>query len=169
MAGRCTVCNHPQRKAIDAALSLRSERSIAAQFGLSGSAVHNHKTVHVKPAIARELARRESMGPRILLDKLERYIEAAERGIELAENRGNVRDLAAILKEARETLKLLGQASGLWQEKNSTTIVDARIQTANLGSLTVDDLRSLASLGSSPKAVAIPEAVDADFTAGEAS
>ena len=153
---RCTVCDHPQRKAIDVALGTESQRTVARRFGVSRSAVHRHMTTHQRPALRRELAKRESAGPRALLDRLERWVEVAQRGIDEADKRGDLRSLPNLLREGAGLVKLLGQAGGLWAEKNSTTIIDARVQTANLGALSVDELRSLAALGSGK-----PETIDA--------
>lgn len=48
MPRTCTVCVHPQRPAIDAAL-VRGEplRNIAERFGTSATALHRHKAEHL--------------------------------------------------------------------------------------------------------------------------
>ncbi len=53
----CKACSHPERKAIDAALTAGSpERAIAGQFGLSRQSVNRHRA-HISEAIA--IARKE--------------------------------------------------------------------------------------------------------------
>jgi hypothetical protein len=48
MGRTCTICVHPARATIDAALETdRSLRDIAAQFGVSKTALHRHWQTHV--------------------------------------------------------------------------------------------------------------------------
>ena len=144
---RCTVCDHPDRKAIEIALPVTSVRDIAGRFGLSKSAVGAHKLRHIQPAVARAIARREDLSAESLLRKLEGYLGEAEHGIEIAKSLKDLPGLARCIKEARETAVYLGKTIGLWSDKPST-IIDARRQTVNIASLTTDELRSLASLAS---------------------
>jgi len=55
MPRRCTVCDHPQREAIDAALVSDSEpnRAIADRFGIGLSALGRHRREHIPEALAR--------------------------------------------------------------------------------------------------------------------
>ncbi len=142
---RCTVCDHAQRKAIDAALSVASERSIAKQFGLNHGAVHRHKVNHVGPAVARAAARREDLSADALVQKLVGYLEDAEAMMASAKADNDRAGFARLLKEARETSVRLGQCIGLWRDK-SQTYIDNRRQTLNLSGLTTDELRKLAAL-----------------------
>jgi hypothetical protein len=144
---RCTVCDHTERKAIDAALAVKSERAIAGQWSLSRSAVQRHKQRHLQPAVAKAIARRETLGPEALLKKLVGYLEEAEAGIEIAKSVKDLPGLARCIKEARETAVYLGKAQGLWADKPST-FIDNRRQTMNIGKLSEDELRSLARLAS---------------------
>lgn len=160
MAGlRCTVCDHPERNAIDAALAASSERSIAKQWGLSDSAVHRHKTRHVQATVARAIARREDLGAEALVQKLVGYLEEAEHGIEIAKSEKDLQGLARCIKEARETAVYIGKTIGLWSDPKAATIIDNRRQTLNVASLTTEELRSLAALASGRRTVA-PHDVD---------
>lgn len=48
MGRTCTVCAHPARDAIDTALETeRTLRDIAAQFGVSKTALHRHWRAHI--------------------------------------------------------------------------------------------------------------------------
>jgi hypothetical protein len=50
---RCTVCNHPNHGAIDAALAGgRSSRLVAKDFNVGHDAVNRHKANHLAPALA---------------------------------------------------------------------------------------------------------------------
>jgi hypothetical protein len=50
MARLCTVCKHPQRRAIDAALLLHAAgyQAIAGHFGLVKSSLQRHEAVHLR-------------------------------------------------------------------------------------------------------------------------
>lgn len=162
MAGvRCTVCDHPERQAIDAACSLRSERSIAKQWGLGNTAVHRHKVGHLGPAVARVAARREELGAEALVSRLVGYLEEAEHGIQLAKSTKDLPGLARCIKEARETAVYIGKTVGLWTDKPSTYI-DNRTQIASLGALSIDELRSLAALNAPKKPAPVP-AIEGEF------
>ena len=55
----CTVCIHPKRDEIDAAiLDERPYRSIAAHFGMSHLAVYRHKLNHLPDSYTRDSVRR---------------------------------------------------------------------------------------------------------------
>ncbi len=55
----CTVCIHPKRDEIDAAiLDDRSYRTIAAHFGISHLAVYRHKLNHLPDSFIRDSVRR---------------------------------------------------------------------------------------------------------------
>jgi transposase-like protein len=48
----CTICQHPQRAAIDQALvGGRAYRDIAGQFSVSRSALDRHRAEHLSPAV----------------------------------------------------------------------------------------------------------------------
>jgi len=52
MAGRlCTTCGHVNRWAIELRLKSQSIRVVAARFGISRSALHRHKTRHLRVAV----------------------------------------------------------------------------------------------------------------------
>lgn len=127
-------------------MAVSSERSIAKQWALSDSAVHRHKTKHLKPAVARRAERREELGAEALLEKLQDLFDAAEDGMKAAQKNGDLTGLARCIKEARECLVRLGQATrGLWSTAPQT-VIDARRQTVNIGQLSIEELRKLAQL-----------------------
>ena len=109
------------------------------RFGLSKSSVDVHRREHLKPATSRAIARREDLGPEALLKKLDGYLADAEHGIEIAKDEKDLAGLARCIKEARETVVYLGKAQGLWADKPST-VIDARRQTLNIASLSIDEL-----------------------------
>ncbi len=123
---RCTVCAHPERAAIDAAvLAGGSKRAVATQYGLSAEAVQRHKA-HIPPALAKaheakEVARADSLlgMVRSQYDRALRHIDASEQVLKQAKRSKNRRDiLEAIrtagvpMREARRNLELLAKMIG---------------------------------------------------------
>ena len=153
MAGRCTVCDHDQRAAIETALAVASVRDIAGRFGLSKSAVHAHKQKHLEPAIRRVIASREELGASALVEKLLAYVEDAESGIELAKANGDLTGLARCIKEAHGVVLSLGKTIGVWSDRPQVVNDNRRQLLVQVGELTTDELRSLARLSSSGGAV----------------
>jgi hypothetical protein len=148
MAGRCTVCSHIDRKAIDAAFAVSTVRAIAGRYTLSKSAVASHKLRHLEPAVARAIARREDLGAEALLDKLFSIADSLEAAFDDALKNNDHLAVARLSKELRETIVRLGQATrGLWST-TSQTLIDNRRQTVNLSPVSLEDLRNLAKLAS---------------------
>lgn len=144
---RCTVCDHPERTAIDVALSTASERSISKRWNISSAAVHRHKVNHVARAVARIAEKRENLGAAGLLDRVQSLLEAAEDGIDKAKAKGDLKALAGLIREARETAVRLGQIQGLWAERGITAVNVERMQV-NVAALSTEELRNLARLAS---------------------
>lgn len=64
--GKCTICVHPQRHAIDAALrSSVSLRNIAKQFNVSSGAVNRHKISHLNSSQSIQIPKASSASPEI--------------------------------------------------------------------------------------------------------
>jgi hypothetical protein len=145
MAGtRCTVCDHPERKAIDVATAVSSVRDIARRFGLSKSAVHGHKQRHLSPAVARAIATRTELSAAALVQRLADLLERCDRAMQKAEDGGDLKTLGGLIRESRELVVTVGRTVGLWTDKPAT-IVDARRQTLNLAVRELSDaqLRAL--------------------------
>ena len=60
MPRTCTVCKHPQREAIDAALLMtESLRNISVRTGTSTTALHRHRHSHLPKKLAKAAEARE--------------------------------------------------------------------------------------------------------------
>jgi len=128
-------------------MAVSSVRDIAGRFGLSKSSVHGHKQRHLAPAVVRAIGRREDLGAEALLEKLGNCVDVLEASLTDARRQGDHASVARVVKELRETIVRLGQATrGLWST-SPQTIIDNRRQTIAIGQLTLDELRSLARLG----------------------
>ena len=152
MPRRCSICDHPERTAIETALSTASFRAVAGQFGVSNAAVQRHASGHLRRAVARVAQERADLSAAALLDRLQGLLETAEAGVASAVKANDRRALAALIREARETLVRLGQvAAGLWTEQRGGTVNVERMQVLAVGELTVDELRKLAALAPAPE------------------
>ncbi len=106
----CSICNHPDRTAIDKALVTRSAsmRDIAGQYGVSRSALSRHKSNHlprlVEAAKASEAAQAVTSGA-ALIDELDRLLNRALAILEAAEGSGQLKVALQAIREARECIK----------------------------------------------------------------
>ena len=101
----CSICNHPNRAAIDKALVTRSAsmRDVAGQYGVSRSALSRHKTNHlprlVQAAEVAEAAQAVTSGA-ALIDELDRLLKKALAILEAAEKAGELKVALQALREA---------------------------------------------------------------------
>jgi hypothetical protein len=71
MSRTCTICKHPSREEINAALlGIDSLRKIAARWSVSKTALLRHKAAHLPPAIVKAAAVKEEISGGKLLDRL---------------------------------------------------------------------------------------------------
>ncbi len=86
MAGPvCTVCSHPGRIEIEAALVQGlSQRQVATDWGVTRFAVARHRQNHLSPAVKALRTRRESDGARTGQQRLEELADTAQEVLELA-------------------------------------------------------------------------------------
>ncbi len=129
MPRTCTICNHPKRAAIEAALVAgTSNRDITRQFGVEKDAVWRHRQTHLPATLlkahkAREIARADT-----LLDRIETLYAKVEQVLQRAEAertaRGDMRILAAV-REGRETAELLAKLAGQLREGATVNVLVA--------------------------------------------
>lgn len=127
----CTVCKHPERVAVEAALVTESLRNVAERHALSVTALHRHRTRCIAAAVGRARNAREDFSVEQLLDKLTGYVADLEHGIEIAKSAKDLTGLARLSKEARETVVYLGKTLGMWANSGAGH-VDARSVTVNV-------------------------------------
>lgn len=108
MPRKCTVCAHPKRGELDAAIAAGEViRDIARRYETSKDAVLRHKE-HVKAAIVKAAQVVEKRDLKRGMTHLERMIAVAadaDRLGKLAEENGDLRAALVALREIRETLK----------------------------------------------------------------
>jgi hypothetical protein len=127
MGGRCTVCSHPDREAIDDALVRGSltYRELTARYGLSKDSLSRHRATHVSAALAAILAadNRLDEGQSVpLLRRVENLIARTDKMLKAAEREGRVNAALAAVRELRALLELLGKASGELREGPQVTV-----------------------------------------------
>ena len=124
MARPCTVCNHPQRAALDVAMvGGQSARGLARQYNVSRDALARHQD-HISAALTAVRQDKESAEAESLLERVEALILRAESFLSAAERTGQVAQGLAAIRELRALLELLGRASGELKPDGPTTVVN---------------------------------------------
>ncbi len=134
MGLECSVCKHPQRQALDAALASGglSNRSIARQFELGPSAIDRHvKSGHVGRRIAATVERTERAKDDQFMDGILSAITAGRRGVDLGLAAADEADAAtryrmtpAFMAQQLRALELLGNATGRLRQEGTTVTVN---------------------------------------------
>jgi hypothetical protein len=148
MSRQCTVCTHGSRQIIDLALASNSGpiRTLTARFGLSKTSLLRHKSTHIRSAVTRAVDRREDLRAEHLLEQLRDLHQRTLVQLDRAEReKAKPAEVARVVKECRENLATMGKLLGAFPT-GPGTLIDNRTQILNLEGLTIDELRSLASL-----------------------
>lgn len=126
MTRACTICAHPERETIDAAIvGGESYRNLAERFGVSIAAIARHKAAHISKSLAlaqeaAEVARGD--------DLLAQVVDLQKRTLAIldnAEQRNDGRLAIAAIAEARRNLELLGKLAGELQQEGTLNVVIA--------------------------------------------
>ena len=127
MTRKCTVCIHPDRKAIDRAL-LQGDtlRDIARQHAVSKDALHRHLSEeHITTRIAKAEEAKEIARADTLLNQVRDLQTRAMRILQQAEQAGDLRTACTAIREARGTLELLAKVTGELETGPSISITMA--------------------------------------------
>lgn len=124
MPRTCTVCQHPDRPAIDAAL-LAGEpfRHIAARTGTSTGALQRHKEEHLPIALVHAKEVEQVAQADDLLAQVRDLQRRTLRILDDAEKAGDRRTALAAIREARGNLELLGKLAGELQDGQTVNVV----------------------------------------------
>src|SRR5690349_14571315 len=117
MPRTCTICAHPDRPAIDAAL-LAGEpfRHIAARTGTPTGALQRQKEGHLPAALIHAMKAEVVARADVLLGQVRELQRRPLRILDGAEKAGDRRTALAAIREARGNLELLGRLAGELQE-----------------------------------------------------
>jgi len=123
LARHCTICEHVERDSIDAALVCGEPMpAIAKRHGVSRSAVQRHAKRHLSPALTALQTAEQTDRRATLLDRVEGLIARAEALYSAATEDGKSAQALAVLKELRELVRLLGQATGELDDRPQVTV-----------------------------------------------
>ncbi len=125
MPRSCTICTHPERDAINAAL-IASEpfRGIAQRFATSPDAVYRHKVEHLPPALAKASAAHDVALADDLLGQVRALRNKAISILTKAEAAGDLRTALLGIASARACVELLLEVEG---EINRGTVVNVLV------------------------------------------
>ncbi len=127
MPRTCTVCAHPRREAIDAALLDPGEsfRNIAERFSLSAAALHRHKTAHLPARLAKAQEAAEMAQADDLLAEMRKLQRVTHGILDQAAQAGDLGTALRAIGEARRNLELIAKLIGELDERPQVNILVA--------------------------------------------
>jgi len=109
----CTICTHPEREAINAALVTGEPyRVIAQRYAASPDAVYRHKIDHLPAKLAQAEAAKETALADDLLGQVKALRNKAISILGKAEAAGDLRTALLGIREARACVELLLEVEG---------------------------------------------------------
>ena len=118
MPRSCTICEHPDREAIDRSLvGDASNLSVSSLFGVSESAVRRHKANHLPAKLVMAQAAEEVAQADDLLQQVRDLQSRALAILGKAEAAGDLRTALGAIREARGNLELLAKLLGELDER----------------------------------------------------
>jgi hypothetical protein len=113
----CKICKNPLRQDIDGALVAGgSVRRVAARFRLPKSSLHDHMTNCLKTLLADRAVLRDQRHGDKLLDKLEELLTESSDIVRRAKRDGNDVLVLRAISESRDTLRMIGEFTGVKAE-----------------------------------------------------
>lgn len=126
MGRRCSICDHPEREAVDAALVAGEPyRNIAERFSVSLGAIARHKADHLPTTLAQAQEAAEIARGDDLLAQVRGLQERTLAILTRAELSGEGRLALSAIAEARRNLELLGKLAGELQQEGTVNITVA--------------------------------------------
>jgi hypothetical protein len=124
MPRSCTICEHPEREAIDRALvGDSSNLSLSSVFAVSEQALRRHKANHLPAKLVMAQAAEEVAQADDLLAQV-RDLQAKALGIlNKAEEAGELRTALSAIREARGNLELLAKLLGELDERPQVNLL----------------------------------------------
>ncbi len=128
MPRACTVCIHPERAAIDAALVAGgSLRDIAGQFTLSKSSLERHKADHLPALLVKAAATSETERAGDLLAEARALKARTMKILDRAERVGDLRVALQAIREARGCIDLLKAIHETEELESRLTALEAQL------------------------------------------
>ncbi len=118
MPRSCTICEHPDKEAMDEALvGGVSNRSLASLFAVSEQALRRHKANHLPAKLVMAHAAEEVAQADTLLEQVRDLQRRALDILDKAEEAGELRTALGAIREARGNLELLAKLLGELDER----------------------------------------------------
>ncbi len=126
MPRRCSICAHPERGAIDAALlGGDTFRALARRFACSEDALRRHKLEHIPAALAQAQDAQDAAHADTLLAQVRALQRRALDILDKADGAGDLRAATSAIREARECLALLARLMGELDDRAQVNILVA--------------------------------------------
>src|ERR671916_2786607 len=130
MPRACTVCEHPEREAIDRVLvGGASNRSVASLHDVSEAAVRRHKSNHLPAKLVMAEKAAEVAEADTLLEQVKGLQGRAYAILEKAEETGELRTALGAIREARGNLELLAKLLGELDERPINVLLSPQWMT----------------------------------------
>jgi hypothetical protein len=124
MPRTCTICQHPQRRAIDCALaSGASHRELSAKYRVSEDSVTRHANGHLPRILAKAAEAAAVSHADSLLEQVQGLQDRAMGILQTAEEAGDLRMALSAIREARGCLELLAKLSGELQQEGAINLI----------------------------------------------
>lgn len=122
----CITCQDVDRSEIDLLLATGTAYSeVSRRYGINRRAVARHAQRHLSPALVEASRTKVAV---TLLGRVEALVDSAEEILTTAKGSGRPQLALSAIREVRESLKLLGQASGELKPDGGTTVQVLNVQ-----------------------------------------
>lgn len=127
MPRACSICSHPLRADVDAAISEPGALivRVASDFAVSPDALKRHRANHLLPSVAAELARDPELCDIDLLAEMRTLYHRMILHLERVEESDNWQAIRAFHAEARRDLELLAKLMGELDDRPRVDIMIA--------------------------------------------
>ena len=151
----CTVCSHPERQAIDAALIQSTpNRRIASQHTLNEAAIRRHAASHLPAALSLASAAANVAHADDLIAQVHKLAADAQRIATAAEASKDFRTALAGVRELTRIVELLAKLRGDINEGSTVNVVN--VTPANLDSLREQLAAKLANAAAPQQPIIMP-------------
>src|SRR5262245_37535093 len=132
MAQTCTVCRHPERDAINAALIRREPfRRLAARTGTTSTSLRRHKASHLPVTLMKAVREVEVIRATSLVEKAEMFQAKTLSILAKAEAANDLHTALAAIREGRANAVLLEHCYEKEREENSPEQQMKRLEAEN--------------------------------------
>lgn len=123
MPRACSICTHPEKEAINAALiASETYRKIADRYGPSPQALMRHKE-HLPVTLTKAAAAKETAFADDLLEQVKQLRNKAVNILAMAEKSGDLRTALMGIREARACIELLLEVEGRLQRGSVNILI----------------------------------------------